>query len=74
MEFRDLKRQYSYLKDEMDASMQKVLADANFIQGKQVAELEKALADYTGMKHCVACQTNSSRLSMSRFLALCRRL
>lgn len=65
MEFRDLKRQYSYLKDEMDASMQKVLADANFIQGKQVAELEKALADYTEMKHCVACANGTDALQLA---------
>lgn len=65
MEFRDLKRQYSYLKDEMDASMQKVLADANFIQGKQVAELEKALADYTGVKHCVACANGTDALQLA---------
>lgn len=65
MEFRDLKRQYSYLKDEMDASMQKVLADANFIQGKQVAELEKALADYTGVKQCVACANGTDALQLA---------
>lgn len=65
MEFRDLKRQYQYLKNEMDASMQEVVGAANFIQGRQVAELEKVLADYTGMKHCVSCANGTDALQLA---------
>lgn len=65
MEFRDLKRQYQYLKDEMDASIQKVIDNTNFIQGSQVAELEKTLADYTGMKHCVSCANGTDALQLA---------
>ena len=65
MEFRDLKRQYQYLKDAMDASIQKVIDNTNFIQGSQVAELEKTLADYTGMKHCVSCANGTDALQLA---------
>lgn len=65
MEFRDLKRQYLYLEKEMDASMRKVIANTNFIQGSQVAELETVLADYTGMKHCIACANGTDALQLA---------
>ena len=47
MEFRDLKKQYEVLKPEMDAAIRQVLMDANYISGRQVAELEAALARCT---------------------------
>lgn len=65
MEFRDLKRQYLYLEKEMDASIRKVIANTNFILGSQVAELEKVLADYTGMKHCIACANGTDALQLA---------
>ena len=43
MEFRDLKRQYQYLRSDMDLKIQEVINQTNFIQGKQVADLEKQL-------------------------------
>lgn len=65
MEFRDLKRQYLYLEKEMDASIRKVIANTNFILGSQVAELENVLADYTGMKHCIACANGTDALQLA---------
>ena len=65
MEFRDLKRQYQYLENEMDASIQKVIENTNFVQGSQVAELEKTLADYTGMKYCIACANGTDALQLA---------
>ena len=65
MEFRDLKRQYQYLKNEMDTAIQKVIENTNFIQGNQVAELEKTLADYTGMKYCIACANGTDALQLA---------
>ena len=41
MEFRDLKYQYRLHKKEIDNAVQSVLINTNFIQGKQVSELEK---------------------------------
>lgn len=65
MEFRDLKRQYLYLEKEMDASIRKVIVNTNFILGSQVAELENVLADYTGMKHCIACANGTDALQLA---------
>lgn len=65
MEFRDLKRQYQYLKSDMDLRIQEVISQANFIQGKQVADLEKQLADYTGTKHCVTCANGTDALQLA---------
>ena len=46
MQFRDLKKQYEVLKEEMDAAIGQVLTDSNYISGRQVAELEETLAAY----------------------------
>lgn len=65
MEFRDLKVQYEKLKPEIDAAIQEVLSDANFILGRQVTELEEQLADYAGVKHCVGCANGTDALTLA---------
>ena len=64
MQFRDLKAQYQALKKDIDKAIFEVVTDCNFISGKQVEELEKELADYTGMKHCITCANGTDALSM----------
>lgn len=64
MEFRDLKKQYQVLKQEMDAAITKVLTDCNFISGKQVSDLEERLAAYVGVKHCVTCANGTDALTL----------
>ena len=39
MQFRDLKKQYRVLKADIDAAMQRVAENCNFISGGEVAEL-----------------------------------
>ena len=65
MEFRDLKRQYQFFKNDMDINIQKVIENTNFIQGKQVAELEKILAEYVGVKNCVSCANGTDALQLA---------
>lgn len=65
MEFRDLKKQYQTLKPQLDAAMGKVLADCNFISGKQVEELEKSLTQYVDVPHCVTCGNGTDALTMA---------
>ena len=48
MEFRDLQRQYQYLKEEIDGAIFQVLQSGRFISGSVVRELEEALAQYVG--------------------------
>lgn len=64
MQFRDLRKQYQYLKGEMDKAVFEVLAECNFISGRQVEELEAELCEYTGMKHCITCGNGTDALSM----------
>ena len=40
MQFRDLKKQYRVLKADIDAAMQRVAENCNFISGGEVAELK----------------------------------
>ena len=50
MEFIDLKEQYSRLKQKIDSNIQKVLNNADFINGPEVKVLEKKLAEYVARK------------------------
>lgn len=65
MEFRDLKTQYRVLKDDIDKACEEVMLNCNFISGKQVEELEKELAEYVGVKHCVTCGNGTDALSLA---------
>lgn len=65
MEFIDLKTQYRHLKDEINANIQKVMDDAQFIGGTYVKELEKQLAAFTGRKHCITCANGTDALQIA---------
>lgn len=65
MNFRDLKQQYQVLKKDIDKAMIKVATDCNFISGSQVSQLEKELAEYVGVKHCITCANGTDALSIA---------
>ena len=65
MQFRDLKKQYSVLKEEMDQAMIDVAASSQYINGPWVKDLEKQLADYVGVKHCITCANGTDALSIA---------
>jgi len=65
MEFRDLKFQYKRLKREIDEAIATVLLESNFIMGRQVSELEKQLASYIGVKHCITCANGTDALQLA---------
>ena len=65
MEFRDLKKQYQVLKTEIDSKVQTACANAQFIGGAPVKDLEKALAEYVGVKHCITCANGTDALSLA---------
>lgn len=64
MEFRDLKKQYSVLKEKIDKSVIEVMTSGNFIMGQPVLDLEKSLAEYVGVKHCITCGNGTDALTM----------
>lgn len=64
MEFRDLKKQYEFLKADIDKNMADVINSAHYISGPQVKELEKKLAEYVGVKHCITCANGTDAISL----------
>ncbi len=64
MEFRDLKTQYIKYKHDIDAAIQEVLDETNFISGSQVNILEKRLAEYVGVKHCITCANGTEAMTL----------
>ena len=60
--FIDLKTQYKALKSQIDSRIQAVLDHGGFINGPEVAELEKKLATFSGTKHCLACASGTDAL------------
>ena len=65
MEFRDLKKQYQVLREEMDRAVLDAMASGAYIMGPQVKELEKQLAEYVGVKHCLTCANGTDALTLA---------
>lgn len=65
MEFINLKKQYEILKPTIDESVQNIMANASFIGGKEVNELEERLAKYVGRKHCITCGNGTDALMLA---------
>jgi dTDP-4-amino-4,6-dideoxygalactose transaminase len=65
MQFRDLKKQYEVLKKDIDEKVQRVCSSAHYIGGAEVEELEKELAEYVGVKHCVTCGNGTDAITLA---------
>lgn len=65
MQFRDLKKQYSVLKDEMDKVILDVVASSAYVMGPKIKEMETAFAEYVGVKHCIACNSGTDALLLA---------
>lgn len=65
MQFRDLKTQYTVLKDEMDKAILDVVASSAYVMGPKIKEMESAFAEYVGVKHCVACNSGTDALLLA---------
>lgn len=63
--FCDLAAQYSALKQEIDAGIAAVLAHQCFILGPEVGEMERRLAAYAGVRHCISVASGTEALLMS---------
>jgi UDP-2-acetamido-2-deoxy-ribo-hexuluronate aminotransferase len=62
MQFTDLKAQYAALKPAIDARIQRVLDHGQYIMGPEIAELETALAAFTGSRHCITVASGTEAL------------
>lgn len=65
MQFRDLKTQYTVLKDEMDKAILDVVSSSAYVMGPKIKEMEMAFAEYVGVKHCVACNSGTDALLLA---------
>ena len=61
----DLDRQYREIKEEIWASFEAVLNSSAFIKGPQVAQLERALEEYTGAKQVIGCGNGTDALQIA---------
>ncbi len=64
MQFIDLNKQYSSLKDEINNAIQDVLNQGSFIMGKEVQEFEAMMSQYLGTKHSISCANGTDALQM----------
>ncbi|MEQ8426928.1 MAG: DegT/DnrJ/EryC1/StrS family aminotransferase [Gammaproteobacteria bacterium] len=62
MEFIDLKAQYKQIQPAIQARINAVLEHGKYIMGPEVQELEEKLADYVGVKHCIAVSSGTDAL------------
>jgi len=62
MDFIDLRTQYQASRASIDARISRVLNHGQYILGPEVAELEAALAAYTGAKYCATVASGTEAL------------
>lgn len=65
MQFRDLAKQYEVLKPQIDNAMINAASSAHYISGPEVKELEKELAEYVGVKHCITCANGTDAITIA---------
>jgi UDP-2-acetamido-2-deoxy-ribo-hexuluronate aminotransferase len=65
MQFIDLQAQYKKYQPEIDARLQAVLNHGHFILGPEIAELERILAEYVGVKHCLTIASGTDSLEIA---------
>lgn len=64
MQFIDLKRQYSQICEKINQNINNVLEHGRYIMGPEITKLEEELAQFCGVKHCVACSSGTDALLM----------
>ncbi len=65
VEFIDLKAQQAAIGQELDRRIAAVLSHGKFIMGPEVGELERALAAYVGVTHCITVASGTEALLIS---------
>lgn len=63
--FIDLAAQQERLRAGIDEAIRRVLAGGQYIQGPEVAELERLLAAFCGAKHCLSCANGTDALQLA---------
>ncbi len=63
--FIDLAAQQARIRDSIDSAIATVLNEGQYISGRQVAELEKQLAEFCGAKHCLSCANGTDAIQLA---------
>ncbi len=66
MEFIDLESQQRRIRERINEGIREVLSHGRYILGPEVAELERRLADYVGVKHCISCANGTDALQIAQ--------
>ena len=61
----DLKSQYALIKPLIDDAIMNVVSSTQFINGPEVKEFQKELANYLGVKHVITCGNGTDALQIS---------
>lgn len=65
MQFIDLAAQQARIRDRIDRRIATVLEHGAYIMGPEVAELEAALAEFSGARHCLGCANGTDALLLA---------
>jgi len=67
----DLKREYEYMKPDIDVAIQRCLEHQQWIFGPEVKEFEDKIAEYLAVKHCIGASSGTDALVLAlRALAI----
>lgn len=62
MQFIDLKTQQDRVRSQIEDNIKKVLDHGKYIMGPEIFELEKRLAEFVGVKHCIGVSSGTDAL------------
>jgi len=65
----DLQRQYRHIRTEVLAAIERVCSSQQFVLGKEVEDLEREIAAYTGAAAAVGCSSGTDALWLALFAA-----
>lgn len=65
MEFIDLKSQQSLILEDIERRMKAVLDHGRYVMGPELFEMEAALTEYVGVKHCIGVASGTDSLLIS---------
>ena len=65
MQFIDLQKQYALYREEIRKEIDQVLDSGRYIQGPAVAQLEKDLAAFAGVKHAIGCSSGTDAILLA---------
>jgi dTDP-4-amino-4,6-dideoxygalactose transaminase len=61
----DLQTQYTFIRPQVEAGMEKVLSNAQFINGPAVKSFQSNLEEYLGVKHVIPCANGTDALQVA---------